>query len=199
MPNIKWIGIKNELSEYQRGELPENAKKLKMPKTINDMMIQATPFLIFPLVILFLSMYFKTRINRQVVINPIFIFVGLMIGFVALLLHEYLHAIVYPKEAKVYIGIYPKAFAAVALSSYPLKRNRFIVMSLLPTILGLLPILLFLFTPADMKELNGSLFGFSVMGLVSPYGDFYNVYQVIRQTPKNCKIQFLEDDTYWFE
>ena len=34
------------------------------------------------------------------------------------------------------------------------------------------------------------------MGLVSPYPDLYNVFQVLRQTDSDCKLQFYEDDLY---
>lgn len=198
MPHIKWIGIiQGELSAYQKGELPPNAEKLKMPETTSELQIKAVPFLIPSFVIIFLSVFFKTFASKQIVVNPFFALAGFIMGFISLLLHEYLHAIVYPKAATVYIGIYPKAFAAVALGSYPLRRNRFIFMSILPVILGIVPAILFLLVPADMKALNSFLFGFSVIGLTSPYPDFYNVYQVIRQTPKNCSIQFRGDDIYW--
>ena len=200
MPKVKWIGlIRQELSNYQKGKLSKNAKKMKMPKTANEMMVKAIPLLILPFCIIFLSMFFKTLTSKQVVVTPIFICIGFFIGFVALLIHEYLHAIIYPKDATVYIGFYPKALAMVALASYPLKRERFILMSLLPTILGIIPIIIFMITPPSMKGLNGFLFGLSIMGLTSPYPDFYNVYQVLKQTPKKCRIQFYEDDTYWID
>lgn len=97
----------------------------------------------------------------------------------------------------MYIGIYPKALAAVALASYPLKRRRFIEMSLLPFLLGIAPMALFWISPAEASHWNGLWFGLAVMGLISPYTDAYNVYQVLKQTPKACRIQFWGDDTFW--
>lgn len=200
MPKIKWIGIiQGNLAEYQRGELPENARKLRMPETTQEMQIKALPFLLPPFILIFMSLFFKTFVSKQVVVSPLFALTGFIAGFPALLMHEYLHAIVYPKEATVSIGFYPKSFAAVALASYPLQRNRFLLMSLLPVVLGILPVSIFWFVPADMTAINGFLFGFSIMGLISPYPDFYNVYQVIRQTPKDCRIQSREDNLYWIE
>ncbi len=198
MSQIKWVGIiKTELSDYQRGELPENAVKMRMPQSTGEMMVKALPFLTIPFVIVFASMFVKTYVSKQVV-NPLFVLLGVVSGFIALLFHEWLHAVVYPKKATVYIGIYPKAFAAVALASYPLKRKRFIGMSLLPVILGVIPLALFCFMPSGMKELNGFLFGFSMMGLFSTYPDIYNVYQVLCQAPKGSWIQFEGDDLYYF-
>lgn len=199
MSQIKWVGIiKTELSDYVRGELPENAVRMRMPQNTGEMMVKALPFLTIPFVIVFVSMFVKTYVSKQVVFHPLFALLGFGSGFIALLLHEWLHAVVYPKKATVYIGIYPKAFAAVALASYPLKRKRFIGMSLLPVILGVIPLAVFWFMPSGMKELNGFLFGFSLMVLFSTYPDIYNVYQVLRQAPKGSRIQFEGDDLYYF-
>ena len=156
-------------------------------------MIKGLPFLIPPFIILFLSMNIKTLINEQNVINRPFILIGVVIGFALLLVHELLHAIVYPKSVNAYIGI-AKPITFVALASYPLSKRRFIVMCLLPYILGIIPLIAFWISPAYLMDVNGVLFGMACMGLASPYPDIYNVYQVIKQVPKNSKIQFYGDD-----
>lgn len=61
-----------------------------------------------------------------------------------------------------------KQFSAVALASYPISRGRFILMSLLPAVLGVVPLILFLISPETNKALNGVLFGLMIMGLISP-------------------------------
>lgn len=50
---------------------------------------------------LFIAMLCKTIICKTVVISPIFILVGFAFGFILLIIHEWLHGIVYPKEADV--------------------------------------------------------------------------------------------------
>ncbi len=197
MPRIKWTGIISSAAEYQRGELAQNAKRLEMPKSVSEMMLKAIPFLIPSLVIIFLSMFLKTFLSREPVVSFLFVVLGFVVGFVLMLVHELLHAVVYPKGATVYIGIMPKQFSAVALASYPMSRVRFAVMSLLPYVLGIVPLVLFWLMPAEHKAVNGLLFGMAVMGLVSPYPDCYNVFQMIRQTPKGSKLQFYEDDLYY--
>ena len=72
-------------------------------------------------------------------------------------------------------------------------------MSLLPLLLGLVPLVLFWLGPAAWKAWNGFWFGFSIMGLISPYPDCFCVYQVLRQTPPGCRIQNHKDETYWLE
>lgn len=196
MPKIKWAGIIRDAAKLQCGELAPNAKKLEMPSTVNEMMLKALPFIIPPMVIMFVSMFLKTFFSGEAVSFP-FIAVGAAIGFVLMLMHEWLHAVVYPKGATVYIGIMPKQFAAVALASYPMSRARFIVMSLLPFLLGIVPLVMFWSMPAEHKELNGILFGAAIMGMISPYPDCYNVFQVLKQAPKGSKLQFYGDDLYY--
>lgn len=196
MPKIKWKGIIWNPSDYQMGFLSKNAKKLNMPKTLNEMMIKALPFVIPSILIIFIAMFLKTKNARQVVVAPATVILGVAFSIAALLIHEFLHAIVYPSKATVVIGLVPKQFAAVALASYPLKRDRFILMCLLPYLLGVIPIILFCISPATAIEINGFLFGLSIMGLTSPYVDSYNVYQVLKQTSKSDSLQFYGDDLY---
>lgn len=195
MPKIKWIGLIKEekMKDYQVGELSKNAKKMNMPTTSKEMMIKALPFIIPALVILFLSVYFK---SGEFFLLRLYIIIGVLLGFLALIIHELLHAIVYPKNANVYIGI-AKPITFVALASYPLKKEKFILMCLLPYILGIIPLILFWIMPITDMKIHSILFGLSAMGLGSPYPDLFNVYQVLKQTPKNCKIQFYKDDTYY--
>lgn len=198
MPKIHWLGIINEkeIDKYQKGELNSKAVKMKMPKTMNEMMTRALPFLIPAFIIMFASMNIKTSINQQNVVNRPFILIGAVIGFALLLVHELLHAIVYPKGVNAYIGIV-KPITFVALASYPLSKKRFIIMCLLPYMLGIIPLITFWLSPAYLTELNGVLFGMACMGMASPYPDAYTVYQVIKQVPKNRKVQYYGDDTYY--
>lgn len=198
MPKIHWIGIIEEkkIKEYQRGNLDSKAIKIKMPKNMPELMIKSLPFLIPALIIMFVSMTVKTVINQQNIVNGLFILIGVIIGFILLLVHEYLHSIVYPKEAKSYIGI-TKPITFVSLTSYPISKRRFIAMSLLPYILGIIPLVLFWVCPANLIELNGIFWGTACMGMASPYPDSYTVYQIIKQVPKNKKIQNYEDDIYY--
>ena len=169
MPKIKWIGLIKEekMKDYQVGELSKNAKKMNMPTTSKEMMIKALPFIIPALVILFLSVYFK---SGEFFLLRLYIIIGVLLGFLALIIHELLHAIVYPKNANVYIGI-AKPITFVALASYPLKKEKFILMCLLPYILGIIPLILFWIMPITDMKIHSILFGLSAMGLGSPYPD----------------------------
>lgn len=198
MKNIKWLGIVKSPSEFPKGELPKTANELEEPDTMDKMMLVALPFVIPSIMLLFFSMFIKAYLNKANVIKPLFIFVGIVIGLLLLVVHELLHAVLYPKKANVGIGIMPKQLAAVVLVSYPLSRKRFIAMSLFPIILGIIPLVCFWFSPASKHALNGILFGLAAIGMTSPYPDFFNVYNVVKQTPPNAKIQVSGSKTYWF-
>ncbi len=84
----------------------------------------------------------------------------------------------------------------VALASYPMKRSRFILMCLLPFILGIIPLIAFIATPATHIVFNGIMFGIACIGIVSPYVDVYNVITVLIKADKNDCIMFYKDDLY---
>ncbi len=185
-----------DISEYQTGNLPTNAEKLDAPATTEDMMKKATPIAAALCVIMFLAMFIKTVTAHAMSIFPPAILAGVVIGFILLIVHEWLHAIVYPKAAEVTIGKLKGKMVFVALSSHPLKRSRFIWMCLLPFVLGIIPLLLFFFSPSQWTIFNGVMFGMACMGMVSPCPDVYNVILVMKQSDKNSKIMFYGDDVY---
>ena len=165
-----------DISEYQTGILPKNAVKIETPQSIEEMMKKAAPIAAVLCVLMFVTMLCKTVMNKTVVISHVFILIGFCLGYICLVIHEWLHGIVYPRNALVTIGKITGKISFVALASYPLKRRRFIVMCLLPFVLGIIPLLIFIVSSAEYRELNGLMFGMSCMGMVSPFPDVYNVF-----------------------
>lgn len=186
----------DNINEYQTGMLPDNAVKLETPQSVDEMMKKAAPIAAVLCLLLFMAMLCKTLICGTRVISPLFVLAGSAIGAVLMIVHEWLHGIVYPKEANVTIGKIKGKATFVALASYPLKRSRFIIMSLLPFILGIVPLMLFIFSPAECRILSGIMFGMACMGMVSPFPDIFNVITVLRKANKNDAIMFYQDDMY---
>lgn len=199
MPKIIWKGIIKSEKDFPTADIPKNAKKLDSEEDMKKMQIKALPFMIPSVLICFICIFTKTFIANEKVINVGFLFLGVIIGFLEILVHELLHAIAFPKNATVYIGVMPKSFTAVALSSSPVNRNRFIFLSILPIILGLIPLVIFCFSSNELKELNGILFGMSIMGMISVYPDIYNIFNILKVVPKNAIIQNNKNETYYFE
>ncbi|MDO5601535.1 MAG: DUF3267 domain-containing protein [Oscillospiraceae bacterium] len=123
---------------------------------------------------------------------------GVFAGILLIPLHEWLHAAIYPKNAEAYIGLIPKQFMAYAHCAAPLSKKRFILMCLLPMILGLLPFLLFLICPLNWPGAAAVLWPCAMVGLVSPSPDYLNVFLVCRAAPKGALIQNGKDGLYWF-
>lgn len=183
-------------SEYQRGPLPSGAIRLDMPASMDEMMKKASPIAVALCLFMPVSLFCKAWQSHAMVVFPPAILAGLLIGPALLIGHEWLHAIVYPKEAAVTLGRLKGKMVFVALASYPLKRRRFVLMSLLPFLLGLLPLAAFFLSPADNTVLNGALFGMACIGMVSPYPDVYNVILAMRQTRREDALLFAGDDLY---
>ena len=101
---IKIVWSINDINKYQTGSLPDDAVKIETPQSVGELMKKAVPIAAILCVFLFIAMLCKTIICKTVVISPIFIPVGFAFGFLLLIIHEWLHGIVYPKEADVTIG-----------------------------------------------------------------------------------------------
>ena len=199
MPKIIWKGIIKSEKDFPTATIPKNAKKLDSEEDMKKMQIKALPFMIPSFLLCFICVFVKTFMAREKVINVGFIFIGVIIGFLLILVHELLHAIAFPKYATVYIGIMPRSLTAVALSSSPVKRNRFIFLSILPIILGLIPLVIFCVSSNYLKEIHGILFGMSIMGMICVYPDIYNIFNILKVVPKNAIIQNNKNETYYFE
>ena len=198
MPKIIWMGIIKSENDFPAADILKNSKKIDSEEDMKKMQIKALPFIIPSILICFLCMFIKTFIANEKIINVGFLFIGIIIGFILIIIHELLHAIAFPKNATVYIGIMPKSFTAAALSSSPVKRNRFIFLSILPIILGIIPLGVFCFSSNNLKELNGLMFGMGIMGMVSVYPDIYNIFNILKVVPKDAIIQNNKNETYYY-
>ena len=75
-----------DIKEDQRGQLPQNAVKLNTPSSM------------------FAVMLIKTLISNTRSVSFPAIIIGFLMGVILLAVHEWLHAVCYPKDAKVTIG-----------------------------------------------------------------------------------------------
>lgn len=198
MPEIRWKGVIKSEEDFPAADIPEDAARLEGEEDIKRMQIKALPFMIPSVLICFLCMFMKAYTAGEMVIDVGFLFMGVIVGFLLIIVHELLHAVAFPKEATVYIGIMPKSFTAVALSASPVKRDRFVFLSLLPIILGIIPLIAFCLGGCDQKEWNGAMFGMAVMGMVSVYPDIYNCYRILKAVPKDAVLQNDKNTTYYY-
>ena len=121
----------------------------------------------------------------------------MLIGFiVALPLHEFAHAICYPKGATVWVGLCLRKVAAYAISYHPLTKKRFIIMSLAPAVLGIIPLIGFILIPITMKPLLTICMVLAYMGLISPAPDYMGIVSVLMKAPPYALICDTQDGLY---
>ncbi|MEY8234973.1 DUF3267 domain-containing protein [Lachnospiraceae bacterium 66-29] len=157
------------------------------------------PYGIIPLLICFACIFYKRNMSDEFIFDLRFMPLGFVIGFLLIPIHEFLHAVCYPKNAKVYIGVCIKKVAAYAISFYPISKSQFIIMSLAPMLLGIMPLIVFVVCPLRWKALLTICVVPAFMGMISPSPDYMDVVSVIKQVPKGAKIQASNEGLYWFK
>ena len=69
-------------------------------------------------------------------------------------------------------------------------------MSLAPALLGIIPLIGFIFIPITMKPLLTICMVSAFMGLISPAPDYMDVINVMRKVPKGAVIRDSQDGLY---
>ena len=195
MPTIKWVGIKDLDAAFPEEHLPGRAKPLLCPDALSA---ASLPYGLLPLAACFGALFLKAwwlgRFPMAVGLIP----AGILIGLLLIPVHEYLHGVCFPKGATVYVGLIPQKMAAFAVCHSPISWRRFIAMSLLPMVLGILPLVVFLAAPGQYGALMGLCWPMAVMGLLSPMPDYMNVACVCRQVPHGATLQTTNNGFYWY-
>ena len=104
----------NDINKYQKGNLPDNAIKIETPESIDEMMKKSAPIAVILCMLLFATMLCKTILSGTVVISPLFILVGFIIGFVLLLGHEWLTCIFSIETLKIYCNVFITLYTGIS-------------------------------------------------------------------------------------
>lgn len=196
MTKIIWEGNQNWDKNFPDGPIPKGAVKIKRPDHI---LSASLPYGITPMIICFIFVFIKQNTSTEFIFDLRFMPVGFLVGFLLIPVHEYLHAICYPKAATVYVGVCLKKVAAYAVSFYPISKRRYIIMSLTPVLLGVIPLSVFIVCPPHWKALLTICVVPSFMGLISPSPDYTDVVQIVKQVPNGAKIQASNEGLFWFK
>lgn len=197
MPHIIFKGLTKAQDEIfeEREPLPEESRRLQLPEhMIGRSMLFGIPFF----VLCFLTLVWKAGANREFPLEPLILVPGIAAGMLCCFLHELLHALPQPQGARVYIGLIPDGFIFYMKCAAPLTKRRFIFMSLLPMVLGLIPLILFIVSPVQWKALNSLMWPMAMIGLISPSPDYMTVYHILREVPAGAYIQDGGDGLYWY-
>ena len=185
----KFIGFVKEDYKYEYEPLPDGAKLINKDGVIAGFLGIALGY-----GTLLLKQFCLN--NGESVLNKPFIIIGAIIGALLLLLHEILHLVPYPKNSIKIISI--KGGSPSAFCSAPVSKGAFIASSLLPVMLGIIPLILFMLIPASLKVTNTILWSIGTIGLASPANDYAEVIICMNKVPSKCKIQSGNGGFYYF-
>lgn len=134
--------------------------------------------------------------NGDSILNKPFILAGIILGVLLLLPHEILHLIPYPKNSTKKILI--RNWAPSAYCSAAVSKRRFIISSLLPILLGIVPLLLFMITSSVHSVINTILWTAGTIGLATPANDYIDAFNCFIKAPSKSMIQSGNDGFYYF-
>lgn len=194
MPHIIWCGNKKWDSAFPEKPLPENAVRIERKA---DLFTGSLPYGIVPFLFCLIIIYIKWQWLGTKTVYPVFVPIGILIGLLLMPVHELLHAVCYCEGQTVYTGISLEKIAAFAVCHEKISRRRFVVMSLMPMLLGIIPLTVFLIAPSS-PILTAILIPAGIIGMLSPMPDYMDVHMVHKQVPKGAYIQSQNDGLYWF-
>lgn len=200
MYNIKFKGNFSK-KEYDNELLPKNS--IKVP-TNNGKILSI--FLIVIMIILTLFNFFTSKpiTNHSPSELIFYIFVNMICLLPIFILHEFLHAICFPKNSIKEIWYeYNKKnlflFSFQVYTNTPLKRNNFLFMLLLPNILlSIIPLIIWHLGILSDYPFISRIFGtvFTIL-FTSGASDYSLFFDTILNTSKNDYILMYKNNFYY--
>lgn len=181
---IKWCGKLSEENSFSATDVPENAVEFLNTKSKIKSYIMIIPIILF----IIICIYFKYKITGRLRANRIGYFIGFLSVFPFMLVHELLHAVSFPVKAKV--EMFYSMYGLSVSSPEPISKIRYIVVLIVPAvIIGVIPLIGWIFIPSSYVTINTMLFILAIGNLAGTTGDLYNLTQVIKLMPKNSFMQ----------
>ena len=117
---------------------------------------------------------------------------GFLASMVTLFPHEILHAICFKEDVYLYTNMKQGMLFVVGPES--MSKGRFIFMSMLPNLVfGFLPYCIGMIFPQ-----MGFFLALGCMAIGMGAGDYYNVFNALRQMPKGAKTYLYQFNSYWY-
>ena len=117
---------------------------------------------------------------------------GCFASLVTLFPHEFLHAICFKEDVYLYTNM--KQGMLFVVGPETMSKGRFIFMSLLPNLVfGFLPYCIGMIFPQMIF-----LLALGCMAIGMGAGDYYNVFNALRQMPKGAKTYLYQFNSYWY-
>ncbi len=190
----KFIGFVDADYKYEHEPLPDDAKLIKMEGLNTKSFIAGLIGILIGYGLLILKQYCLN--NGKSVLNKPFILLGTVVGALLLLVHELLHLIPYPSKGDKNIVI--KNWTPCAYYTGAVSKGVFIISSLLPVLLGVVPLLVFMLIPASNDVINTILWTAGTIGLASPARDYVEAWICLIKVPPGCRIQSGDGGFYYY-
>ena len=117
---------------------------------------------------------------------------GCFASLVTLFPHEFLHAICFKEDVYLYTNM--KQGMLFVVGPETMSKGRFIFMSLLPNLVfGFLPYIIGMIFPQ-----LGFFLALGCLSIGMGAGDYYNVFNALRQMPKGAKTYLYQFNSYWY-
>lgn len=194
----KYNGVDSTLPRGTRYSTDSPYKEIKDEKTLAKyLQLAQIPVMIILLPIWiwrFMDIPHYSRIMWETALISVFL------QMLVLLPHEYLHGLCFKKDCWVFTNL-SKGMLFVT-GPEAMSKKRFIFMSLLPNlILGLLPFCIGLALPHSSSTASfiaALVTMFGLVNLCSGVGDYYNIWNTIRQVPKDGMVYMYGLESYWY-
>lgn len=173
---LKWKGKLSEENAFVYPDLPEDAKPFSDSKSSWQMILLIAPVLVMA----YIGIQIRLKYVDGIMFSRGALFCGVALAIPFLFVHELLHAICCPRGSIV--NVYWSTAGISLIPTCPIKKQRYIIMALLPTlVLGIIPFLIWLFIPAMDVTVGSIIFAFSIGSLSMSIGDMFNVLIAIKK------------------
>lgn len=190
---FKWKGKLSESNQFPKNSVPANSVKFLNSKS------NIEPYLgVIPILILVIgAIVFKRTFVSEYTLNINGIVIGGLLIIPFLIIHEFLHAICFPKESVA--EIFWSSVGISFIPCNPISKKRYAITLLVPfIILGVLPLLIWSFIQFNNVTLSSIIFILSIGNLGGTSNDLYNLYQVIKKMPKNSYMITSGINCYYY-
>lgn len=172
------------------GEHMPGAVKFKEAESSKQMAIIAN---ILSVVLMMVFAVLAVLRAREYIVDSIWQMpLGFLASLVTLFPHEFLHAICFKEDVYLYTNM--KQGMLFVVGPETMSKGRFIFMSLLPNLVfGFIPYCIGMIFPQMVF-----LLALGCMAIGMGAGDYYNVFNALRQMPKGAKTYLYQFNSYWY-
>lgn len=191
---LKWKGKLSETNSFPENYIPNNATQFL---NSNSKIIPYIP-VIYIFIIIFIAMYIKRNFIGQFNLDIKGWVIGLILTIPFLIIHEFLHAVCFPKECSAEVFYSPAGISIIPC--VPISKLRYAITLAIPAItIGLIPLLAWVFIPFTNITVSSIIFIISIGNLGGTTNDLYNLSQVLKKMPKGSFMITSGTNCYYYQ